>query len=138
MLAIDDGRNNFYATDNEGNRINIDDVPDNLRHVIIESSPFDKDPDKQNGQFQINNQIDSGGPYPSGGNVFLFFTVTDLGSSWIELKVEQYGYYSFYEGGMSFIRSGSLKSSTRPKTTIPILQLLKGLLITAELIKEAY
>ncbi len=95
MIAIDDGRNNFYATDSNGVRIKASSVPSNLQHMIIESSPFDRDGDKQNGPFQIDDSDDSGGPFPIGENNFTLVTVNDLGSSWIEIIVEQFGIFSF-------------------------------------------
>jgi hypothetical protein len=99
QVAIDDGRNNFYATDATGNQLDAKNVAKTLQHMVIEGSPFDRDPDRQGGPFQIDDSDDSGGVYPAGSNNFTLVTVNDLGGSWIEVIVQQYGYFSFYEGG---------------------------------------
>ncbi|MBC6365801.1 alkaline phosphatase D family protein [Algoriphagus sp. AK58] len=118
MIAIDDGRNNFYATDNSGNRIKASNVPANLQHLIIESSPFDRDGDKQGGLFQIDDLDNSGGPFPVGNNNFSFITVNDLGSNWIEVIIQQYGYFQFFEGGNELYLIREFKKQYRTKRSI--------------------
>lgn len=92
MSAIDDGRNMVYATTASNNfqRRDWTSVPEALRPVCIEASPFDRDPDRGGGPFQINDAYNSGGPYPMVYQAASFFKVVDRGENWIQLIIEQW------------------------------------------------
>ncbi|MDR7130683.1 hypothetical protein J2X69_003040 [Algoriphagus sp. 4150] len=115
MVAIDDGRNNLFATDSQGNRINPKNVNDNLKQMVIESSPFDRDPDRGQGPFQIDDSDDSGGPYPQGDNNFSIIQVNDLGSNWIEVVIEQFGFFVFHDSGNSLYKIREFKKRYNTK-----------------------
>ncbi len=106
MSAIDDGRNSIYATTAPNNFVRRDwtTVPVELLPVSVEASPFDRDPDRGGGPFEINDIYDSGGPYPLVTQASSFFKVIDKGENWIQINIEQW-YRNQVSGEWVFNRS---------------------------------
>ncbi|WP_185217514.1 alkaline phosphatase D family protein [Sphingobacterium mizutaii] len=89
QIAVDDGRNAIFDT-MYPTTLDFKSFPENRLTPIFEASAFDRDVDRGSGQFQINDEGDSGSVAVLSEKTYSTFEIVDEGSEWIKVIIKQY------------------------------------------------